>query len=110
MCERGASRYKIKTTPTDLVGTRPVHDRTLIPFCVVVLSSKGKSKGTNVVVALVSTQMSMLISSLSNSNKQLEVVGGGVVRRCNTLLLSMHFLPEAADKILNKLFLVVTVD
>jgi hypothetical protein len=66
----------------------PVHNCTLIPFCVDVLSSKGKSKGTIVVVAPVSTQMSMLMSSL----------------------LSMHFLPEAADKILNKFFLVVTVD
>jgi hypothetical protein len=40
----------------------------------------------------------------------LEAVGGGVVRRYTTMLLSMYFLPKAADKIFNKFFLVVTVD
>jgi hypothetical protein len=73
----------------------PVHDRTLIPFCVAVSSSKGKSNGTIVVVAPELTQMSMPMSSLSNSEKQLEVVGGGVVNhQCMIVLFFLLHLNQ----------------
>ena len=101
-------RFKLRLTVALPIIIPPVHERTLIPFRVAVSLSNGKSNGTIVVVAPVSTQMSVSLSS-SNGAKQFEVVGWGVINRCSTRLILMHFLPEVADEILNEFVLVVTV-
>jgi hypothetical protein len=73
------------------------------------LFSNGKFNGTIDVVAPVSTQILMSSLPVSSSAQQLKVVGWGVARQCRTRLLFIKVLPEAADKILNKNELVVTV-